>query len=216
MMRARIWFGFAAAENVNYLLQGWDEGGLGGLAMTAFIRVILIAFLHAGLTGLTGLGFAAARLGRGAVRWLAPLLGYGAAMGLHALHNLLASLGSGGAALLGIAADWLGFALLFGYLAILVWREGWIMRECLAGEVTNGVMLASDYRVACSLWGQMQARGAALGAQRRVVARFFQLCGELAFRKYRVRRLGVADDPGVVAEIEALREALRGMRPAPP
>src|SRR5688572_29603420 len=54
-----VGFGFAAAENVNYIFfYGFTQAGWEGLVGVAMIRVIVIAFLHAMLTSFTGIGFA--------------------------------------------------------------------------------------------------------------------------------------------------------------
>jgi RsiW-degrading membrane proteinase PrsW (M82 family) len=201
-----VGFGFAAAENVNYIFTGFSEAGLGGLFVVAFIRSVLIAFLHATFTAFTGIGLAVARLGTSALRFLAPPLGYAAAVGLHAFHNLLASVGDPLICLLGSVIDWLGFFAMFGFILFLVWREGRVMREHLRDEVARGTMSERQFEAACSVFGQMAARwGALAGGRWRQSSRFYDLCGELAFKKHQLARLGPAREPQAQATIENLR-----------
>lgn len=200
-----VGFGFAATENVNYIFSGFSEGGLAAALLVTAVRTIGIAFLHATLTSCTGLGFAALRLGRRPVRFLAPLAGYGAAITLHSFHNLLASLGSL-FCLLGLALDWIGYLGLFAFILYLVWREGRVMREELREELALGLISTQQYATACSLTGQFTARWGALAAGTwRRSGQFYDLLGELAFKKHQLARRGPAREPNAPATIERLR-----------
>jgi len=199
-----VGFGFAAAENVNYIFSGFSEGGLAGLTFTTFIRAIVIAFLHATLTSFTGIGLAAARLNQGWVRWVAPFLGYLTAIFAHGFHNALASTGSLLICFLGSVIDWLGFFGMLAFILYLVWREGQIMREHLREEVGLGHLSEAQYRTACSVFGQMAARwGALAGGRWRLTAQLYDKCGELAFKKYQRKRVGA--EAGSEAQIAQLR-----------
>jgi hypothetical protein len=176
------------------------------LFAVAFIRTVLIPFLHATLTSFTGIGFAVARLSRGALRILAPVLGYLVAIGAHGFHNLLASTGSVAICFIGSVIDWLGFFGMFAFVLYLVWREGKIMREHLHEEVALGNMSSAQYQAACSVTGQLGARFGALGAGRwGQTTRFYRLCGELAFKKYQLARLGPERERSAPTMIEKLR-----------
>lgn len=193
-----VGFGFAAAENVNYIASGFNQAGFEGLLFTAFIRVIAIGFLHATLTSFTGIGLAVARLNHGCVRWVAAPIGYGLAIGAHALHNFMASLG-GLACLLGSVIDWIGFLGLFVFILFLGYHESRVLRQHLREEVTLGTLTESHYRSACSLGGQLLARFGAGNAQ------LNNLCGELAFKKYQLARLGQAEEHEAQSVIDKLR-----------
>ncbi len=200
-----VGFGFAATENVLYIFNGFAAGGLGGAILMTVLRAIGIAFLHASLTSCTGLGFAVLRLNRGAVRYLAPLAGYGAAIGLHAAHNLLATLGEL-FCVIGLVFDWIGFFGLFAFILYLVWHEGQIMRRQLQEEVALGHITPEHYQVACSVVGQFTARMSALGDGRWARSgKFYDLLGELAFKKYQLARRGAEKEPSAPAAIERLR-----------
>ena len=208
-----VGFGFAAAENINYIFTGFLEAGVEGLIVLVFIRAVLIAFLHATLTAFTGIGFAVARLNRGCLPALGPILGYGAAVGAHAFHNLLASVGNPLVCLLGSVIDWIGFFGMFAFVLFLVWREGQIMREHLREEVDRGLITGRQFEAACSVSGQMAARwGALAGGGWRQASRFYDLCGELAFKKYQLARLGPQQERGAQAAIDRLRGQIAGLR----
>jgi RsiW-degrading membrane proteinase PrsW (M82 family) len=200
-----VGFGFAATENVNYIFFGFSQGGLSAAIFVTFIRAIGIAFLHASLTSCTGLGFAVLRLSRSPLRFAAPLVGYGAAIGFHAAHNLMASLGDL-FCLVGLFFDWIGFLALFAFILYLVWREGRVMREQLREEVSLGHITARQYETACSLVGQFTARwGALAGGDWGRAGRFYDMLGELAFKKYQLARRGASKEPNAPATIDRLR-----------
>ena len=206
-----VGFGFAAAENINYIFSGYAEGNLEGLLAVAAIRNFLIPFLHAFLTGFTGLGLAVARLNRGWIRFVAPPAGFLIAVFLHFLHNLLASLGSL-ACLLGSLLDWMGFLGMFAFIVILVWREGIIVRDQLREEIAFGTLTEAQYQTARSLVGQTLARWSGLArGQWFTAGRFYDLCGRLAFKKYALRRVG--PEPGLPADIAALRRDIAALSP---
>ena len=204
-----VGFGFAAAENINYIFTGFVNAGAEGLVLLVLIRVVLIPFLHATLTAFTGIGLAVGRLNNGILRIAGPILGYLAAIFLHFTHNLLASTGSQLICLLGSVLDWLGFVGMFIFILMLVWREGKVMRAQLAEEVKLGTLSDAQYRTSCSLTGQVAARwGALAGGRWRKTARLYDLCGELAFKKYHLARLGSAREREAQTLIAKLRTDL--------
>ena len=201
-----VGFGFAAAENINYIFQGFLGGGFEGLAFLVFVRAILIAFLHATLTAFTGIGFAIARLNKGVLRFVGPAFGFATAIFAHAFHNLVATLGSDLLCLFGSLLDWTGFLGMFGFILFLMWREGKIMREHLIDEVQKGHLTRAQFDAAVSIFGQIGARwGALAGGRWRSAARFYDLLGELAFKKHQLARLGPAEEHQAEATIERLR-----------
>jgi RsiW-degrading membrane proteinase PrsW (M82 family) len=207
-----VGFGFAAAENINYIFTGFIDSGAEGLVLLVFVRVLLIPFLHATLTSFTGIGLAVGRLSHGGLRIAAPVLGYLTAIALHGFHNLLAALGDPLICLFGSLLDWLGFLGMFAFILVLVWREGKIMREQLSEEVRLGHLTQAQYESASSLRGQMAARwGALAGGQWRQSARFYDLCGELAFKKLQLARLGPARERDAHSTIERLRGEISGL-----
>jgi RsiW-degrading membrane proteinase PrsW (M82 family) len=212
-----VGFGFAAAENINYIFTGFLEQGTSGLFTLVFVRVLLIPFLHATLTSLTGIGLAVGRLNRGGLRVAGPLLGYGAAIGLHAFHNLLASVPDPLLCLLGKVIDWTGFIGMFVFVLYLVWREGNVLREQLREEVALGYLTEPQYKTAASIGGQLAARWGALTAGHwRAAADFYDLLGELAFKKYQLARLGPEREPEAQGLIDRLRRQIASARSQSP
>jgi RsiW-degrading membrane proteinase PrsW (M82 family) len=209
-----VGFGFAAAENINYIFQGFLGGGFEGLAFLVFVRAILIAFLHATLTAFTGIGFAVARLNKGVLRFVGPAFGFATAVGAHGFHNLVSSSGSELLCLFGSVVDWAGFLGMFAFILYLMWREGKIMRTHLADEVQRGNVTQAQYNAAVSIGGQLAARwGALAGGRWRQAARFYDLLGELAFKKHQLARLGPAEERQAEATIEKLRGQIAGLSP---
>ncbi len=207
-----VGFGFAAAENITYIFKGFVEGGFEGLVFLVFIRAVAIAFLHATLTAFTGIGFAIARLNKGVLRFAGPVFGYVTAIALHAFHNLLGSVGIPLLCFVGSAIDWIGFLGMFAFILYLIWREGKIMREELAEEVQRGHLTRPQYDTAVSVIGQLGARwGALAGGRWRSGAHFYDLLGELAFKKHQLARLGPEQEQHAAARIEMLRGQIAGL-----
>lgn len=208
-------FGFAATENLYYIFSlGYLESGFGGLFLLVFIRVVLVAFQHAFYTAFTGIGLAVSRLGRApAARVGAPFLGFSAAVLTHSVHNFLAG---GGEALTLVAVsafDWLGVLGMLVFVIYLVGRERRIMARYLLEEVEAGLLSGEEYQIACSPLRQWSARWSALGRGRWThTSRWLDLCGELAFKKYQLHRLG--EEAGNSAEVERLRGQLRKVKAA--
>ncbi|HEY2041246.1 MAG TPA: PrsW family intramembrane metalloprotease [Jatrophihabitans sp.] len=79
--------GFAFIEDVGYVAQSFGKGTDTGLA-TIVLRLVISPFAHPLFTAMTGIGVGlAVSLPRSAKTWLYPLLGYCAAVALHALWN---------------------------------------------------------------------------------------------------------------------------------
>lgn len=204
-----VGFGFAAAENTSYIFRGFSEGGLGGLLFLAFIRAVVVGFMHATFTSFTGIGLAVSRLNRGPLAWVSPVMGYFTAVTLHAFHNLLGSVGDVRVCLIGSVFDWIGFLGMFAFIVFLVWREGHVLREHLREEVALGFLTPAQYATACSVTGQLGARWRGLTGGTGE-GRLYDMCGELAYKKYQLARLGAGSEPAAQATIDSLRARLRG------
>lgn len=88
--------GFAFVEDIGYVSQSFSQG-TGTTVATVVLRLVLAPFAHPLFTSMIGLGvgLAVSRPQQGA-RWRYPLLGYLAAVGLHALWNGSLTYGFGG------------------------------------------------------------------------------------------------------------------------
>jgi RsiW-degrading membrane proteinase PrsW (M82 family) len=207
--------GFAASENVFYIYgMGYAEHGLGGLVWMAFVRIMLVGWQHPFYTAFFGIGLAAARLSRRPeVKILAPMAGLALGMTLHSLHNLVGTAIHSGAGLaVGALFDWSGWSLMLLFILWATRREqGWISAQ-LREEVGLGRMTVDQYRTACSAWAQGWARlGGLLSGKFRATSRFYQVCGELAYKKHQRSTLG--EEGGNSRRIEALRQELARLSP---
>lgn len=198
-------FGFAAIENVLYFVNG-DSQDLASLGCLIFMRAFLFGLNHAFFTSLTGIGFALARYQKNLLlRLLLPLLGLGAAIFAHGLHNGLATFGLVGIPL-AVLADWFGvLGVLTVALVSLASEAGWI-KTYLAEEVHLGTLTARQAATAGSFSGrigvELRAWGGGPGLWWRT-RRFYQRCAELAFKKHQLDKMG--NEGGNVAVVEKLR-----------
>src|SRR2546423_6738722 len=117
--------------------------------------------MWAGTTG-AALGPNRSRYGRGSLRLVLPVVGWGLAVLQHATWN---------SALSGFESGWaaLGALLLGIMLFVLIWRlalrrERGIMREQLADEVPAGVLSSDEYE---TLWNDTRRRQALRAARTR-------------------------------------------------
>lgn len=204
---ATVGLGFAASENVVYLLGAYGDAGTQGFVVTAILRIGFLGFGHALFTGVTGLGFAYARFGRGAWRFWAPVLGLLGAMSLHAIWNgaLVA-----GQPIITFALHWLALIGMLVLVGVLLGRERKWMRPELEEEVRYGLVQPDEVRRACAVWGRVGTEIAALftggWGSRRAKERFYRDLSELALCKHNLRTLG--DDPKGVGEMQQLRARL--------
>lgn len=207
--------GFAAAENSYYIFTyGYQEGGLAGAFFMVFVRVVLVGWQHPFYTAFIGIGLAAARLSRRTeIKITAPIVGFGAAVFTHSMHNTLASLLPSSISIsLGTMLDWSGWFLMLVFILWAIYRENrWIVEQ-LREEVTMEIITASHYQTACSAWAQSLARMRALvNGHYRLTSRFYQTCAELAFKKHQHATLG--DEGGNSKIIQNLRAELSQLAP---
>lgn len=153
--------GFAATENVIYYGRALAEDP-GLFAFTFLLRGVIAPWGHPLYTSMFGIGLGLARESHRAwVKVVAPVLGYGGAVFLHALWNGTATF----AAALG--ADqyfflmlplWLLFIAAFVVIVMaLVIRRGRIIREHLVDEVAMGHLTQRELDLVCSAFGGVVA-----------------------------------------------------------
>jgi protease PrsW len=204
--------GFAATENVLYLyFAGYEEGGIFSLIILFVLRVILGGWGHAVYTAFFGIGLAVSRLSNNrAVRIFAPIVGLLVAIGLHALHNTMATVAvvvAGGYGLLAtLLTDWVTWLVA---LAIIVWEirreRGWITTY-LQEEVAQGIISQAQYSKARTIWGRLRG-----GSGGQAARRFYQACAELAHKKHQLKQRG--DEGGNRARIAGLQAELARLAP---
>lgn len=210
---AVVALGFAATENVFYLYGEFTEQGMNGMLSLFVLRVVLGIWNHPFYTAWIGIALALSRWSPiPLVRWLAPPLGWAAALGFHSLHNTLATFSeeAAGLGLLMFLVDWFGWLAISVLILVSIHREGRLLGTHLAEEVGLGRLSPAQFKTATSSWAQSGARLRTLvGAGRRPTRRFYQVCGELAHKKAQLARHG--DEGRNMALVEKLRAELAGL-----
>lgn len=185
--------GFAAIENVLYIYRnGFQEGGWEGFWVLVFIRVILVGWMHPFFTAFTGIGLAVARISRNVlVKIIAIPAGYTVAVFTHAFHNTFSSvIGGGGGFILGLLADYFGYAVMLGFIIWMVVHERNILKRQLAEEVNSGSISSEHYNTAISFFQTGAHLSALSSGTFRSTSRFYQVLGELAHKKEQMKNHG--------------------------
>lgn len=185
---AMVGMGFAMVENIFYFVSVYQENGADAWRANILLRAVIFGLNHALFTSFSGLGLAIARFDRRpTVRRLAPFLGWGIAVGLHATHNLGATIGGLFLVVL-VVTDWGGVFLVFLIVLWALWQERRWIRAYLKEEVTRGTLTIPQYKTACSLRARLWHRLSILfshGWTAYVDAtRFYRHCSELAYKKH--------------------------------
>ena len=133
-----IGLGFTLTEDVLYVGGGAAQGGAAAFTALFLVRTVAAGLSHASFTAMTGLGVGVASETRSpALKLLAPIAGWMAAVGLHFVHNFLVTfLYDGGVGLIAKFLVFWTFDLLFFVLVIsLAVRDRSIVLRGLIDEV---------------------------------------------------------------------------------
>ncbi|PYS78844.1 MAG: PrsW family intramembrane metalloprotease [Acidobacteria bacterium] len=207
---AMVGLGFAMTENVKY----YGEAVLEHNAFGVFVvRGLFSPFAHPLFTAMTGVGLGlAAQTVRRPVKFVAPAVGFAAAILLHAAWNFSTwnsnRLDDGAYVLLTYFLVMMPtFAGLLLVVALSLRREGRVLREHLRPDLERGLFSREEYLRLCSVRGRMAASCRALTGSGvsawRARAQFNRAASELAFHRSRVAR-GVHAHGTTDAEREAL------------
>ncbi len=203
--------GFAATENVLYIYQhGYlDGGGWSGFWQLVIIRDLVVAWQHPYFTAFTGIGLAVARLNRNMlVKIIALPMGYAFAVFTHAFHNSIGSIIGGLAGFaVGSLTDWLGWLIMAIFIVFMIARERRVLLSQLREEVASGVITPAQYRRALSPF----TMSTALMTGGPKASRFYRICGELAYKKEELAKLG--DEQGNASLVQSLRTELAALAP---
>lgn len=206
--------GFAAIENVLYIYRnGYQESGWEGFWVLVVIRVMLVGWMHPFFTSFTGIGLAITRMSRNAlVKTLAVPAGYATAVFTHAFHNTFSGLIGGFQGFLaGTFVDYMGYAVMLGFIIWVVNHERNILRRHLREEVEKGYISAGQYNSAVSFFQFGAYFSALTSGSFFKTSRFYQVCGELAHKKEQFTKLG--EERGNTRIIEQLRSELVALAP---
>lgn len=147
-----IALGFATVENVLYYGRAVEDGGVAGLTILFFMRGIMSPFAHVTFTAMIGIGCGIARESHSmAVRIIMPIIGYCAAVFLHAVWNGMAVIGG----LEGFVVGYLilevpFFLILLGFSLYVMRRQGKILTDMLALDVARGLIPHEHAKTATS------------------------------------------------------------------
>lgn len=242
---AAVGLGFSFAEDILYFLIYTVEGGLGQGLEVYLLRVDFLGvgqLGHAIYTGTFGAGLGLATWSRS---WLGriffPLLGLGAAMFMHAVHNGLVPLimvlrygfedavaAFAGeslpadlvermnatfafASLAVTVSDYLFAALFFGAIALWLLYQRRVIRSELAEEVRSGLISQTEWEILPRYWRRSRWYWRVMWSgkveQWRVLRRVHNELVDLAFLKWRLRRMG-----GDWSRVERLRRRIRNLK----
>jgi hypothetical protein len=163
------------------------------------IRCIVSPFAHPLFTAATGVGLGiAARTKNTALRVLAPIGGYLAAVSLHGAWNLSASTGLGGFVTAYVVIQ---MPIFIGFILLAVFarrREGRLISRHLAVYASTGWLATGEVGMLASLSARRDARGWArrVGGVRakRAMRDFQEMASELAFLRERMVRGAAPQD----------------------
>ncbi len=131
-----VGLGFTMTEDILYVAKQFAEAGFGGFLVLYFLRTILLGLSHCTFTACTGLGFGIAVEAKSwFVKIAAPIVGFGCAMAMHAMHNGLPTFFHEVGLLAMLLISWLIDLAFFILLFLLVARDRSIVIRELMGEV---------------------------------------------------------------------------------
>ncbi len=193
---AMIGFGFGMTENALYFVSALGEGGWGSWEASVLLRGVLFGLNHAFFTALAGAGIGFAQQNpRSFPRGLLyPLIGLGAAIAAHAMHNLGTTLAATwpAAIALSLVSDAGGVALVGVLLGLSLRQESRWIRTGLACEI-GGLIDEAEFGRLVSLRARMgdviraAHAGGWRGARRQTA--YQQAATELAFARRRTTRV---------------------------
>lgn len=205
--------GFAATENVFYFMGQYADGGWAGMFTNFALRVGVFAWGHPFYTAFIGIGFAVTRMNRNMlIKFIAPIIGYFAAVFAHAFHNTAVIFVTGlGSLALVVLLEWSGWLIFLGFIIWMIRHEQGLLKKHLREEVASGLISEAQYKTAVSFF-QFGARMAALsGGVYKSTANFYQYLGELAHKKEQLVKFG--NERGNTAIIEKLRGSIASLAP---
>jgi RsiW-degrading membrane proteinase PrsW (M82 family) len=211
-----IALGFATVENVLYYGRAINKGGMALLAFLFILRGVLGPFAHATFTAMTGIGCGVARESHNKlVRFFMPLIGYVAAVSLHATWNTIATfcvaivkqLDIGFMCVYfgldedGLCAYLLTYAILevplfciFFFFALYVMRrQNKILREMLALDVARGLITEDTMKKATSAFrSSAWLFGGIFAGKYKARTRFVRAVGKLGLSYWHIQRATAA------------------------
>lgn len=188
-----VGLGFAMTENILYYGRAMQKGP-DVLTAVWIIRGMAAPFSHPLFTGMTGIGLGWARQSQNTfTKIMAPFLGFGLAILMHAAWNGSAVFG-GGAGFFVTYFMVMGPALIITLMVIhfQLKREGRLVQQFLYADYQKGFFDQHEFERLCSVRGRMKMTWSAFWSHGfsgwRMRRRCNQMASELAFHRSRVAR----------------------------
>ncbi len=208
-----VGFGFAMTENALYFWAAQAQGDLSHWAAVVAGRGLAFGLNHALFTSFTGIGLGVMRYWKHpTAKAAAALLGLGAAILSHTLHNAFAA---SDLCLVSLVLDWAGVLVVLGIILLAWQREQAWMRTHLAEEVERGLLTQDELDLVTSRGRRYRELVRALGRggnlkRARLWQDFANTAAELAFKKHQLAVMG--EERNNSAYIAHLRERLQALR----
>ena len=189
-----IALGFATVENVLYYGRAVGGGGLGGLGVLFLLRGIVSPFAHVTFTIMTGIGCGIARESHNlAIRILMPIVGYIAAVMLHAIWNGVAVIGGIQGFAISYGFQFIFFCMLVIGSLLIMWRQNKILKEMLAIDIARGLIPADLAKNATSAFrSSFWILGGLFQGKFRARSRFVRAVGKLGLSYWHIQRATAA------------------------
>lgn len=211
-----IALGFATVENVLYYGRAMNKGGLALVALLFILRGILGPFAHATFTSMTGIGCGVARESHNKlVRFFMPIIGYLAAVSLHATWNTLATFAADIVKRLdiGFICTYLGldeeglcaylltyfilevplFCIFFVFALYIMRRQNKILKEMLALDIARGLISEEQARKTTSAFRSSGwILGGIFAGKFKARNRFVRAVGKLGLSYWHMQRATAA------------------------
>jgi len=205
--------GFGMTENFLYFTDVASTGDVGGWMFTVLIRTFYSALMHAGASSSVGAMLGFARFRGWGWKIAALPIGFGVAIGMHALWNGLLTVdaftGTGAFTLANFLLFPLEFLVLVVVFQLAVWDERSTLRRELADEVKEGT-LPLAHASAIASWlkrgkGDWLPRGVPHWP-------YVHAATTLAFRKHQCRNASRRAYPFYADEVLRLRREVKGLQ----
>ena len=211
-----IALGFATVENVLYYGKAIGEGGLGALIVLFFMRGILSPFAHVTFTAMTGIGCGISRESHNSVvKFIMPVIGYMAAVFLHAFWNGMAVIGGFGSFLIGYLVLEIPFFLIFvGFSLYIMYRQNRILKEMLAIDIARGLIPKEHGEAATSAFKSTGwLLNGLFGGKFRARSKYLRAIGKLGLSYWHIQRATAAHgQTGSFQQNPILREEVLRLR----
>lgn len=204
--------GFGMTENLFYFLNVAASGDAVGWALTVFIRTFFSAVMHACATSCVGAMLGFARFRGWGWKIAALPLGFGFAMGIHAVWNGMLTVGdivgSESYMFANLGLFIVEFLVLFGVFQLALWEERGTIRRELADEVQRDLLPLAHAKNAGSWFKRARPEWVPKGVPHR---QYVQALTRLALRKHQARNASRGAYQFYSEEVVRLRHEVKAL-----